>query len=252
LASSLAVAAGVVTLWAYLRWSRHYLMPDRRSWRPRLAQWKRVIGVGLPAGGELAIIFVYMAAIYYALRDLGAAAQAGFGIGTRVLGLVQVPALAIAFAAGPIVGQNFGARDSARVRETFRQVFLLTIAVMLGATVFVQWQPELLMRAFTADGDTIAVGAGFLKLVSLNLVAQGLIFVCSSVFQGLGHTTPQLIGSIARLISYVIPLLWLSAQPQFRAEQIWYLSIATTTLQALLSLWLLRLEFGKRLAPVKP
>jgi putative MATE family efflux protein len=250
LASSLAVAAGVVMLWAYLQWSRHYLMLDRQWWRPQLAQWKRVIGVGLPAGGELAIIFAYMAAIYFALRDLGAAAQAGFGIGTRVLGLVQVPALAIAFAAGPIIGQNFGAGDSVRVRETFRQV-LLTIAIMLGATVFVQWKPELLVGAFTADRDTIAVGAGFLGLVSLNLVAQGLIFVCSSVFQGLGHTTPQLIGSIARLITYVIPLLWLSAQPGFRAEQIWYLSIATTTLQALLSLWLLRREFGKRLAPMK-
>ena len=251
LASSLAVAAGVVMLWSYLQWSRHYLMLDRQWWRPQLAQWKRVIGVGLPAGGELAIIFAYMAAIYFALRDLGAAAQAGFGIGTRVLGLVQVPALAIAFAAGPIIGQNFGAGDSVRVRETFRQVFLLTIAVMLGATVFLQWKPELLVGAFTADRDTIAVGAGFLGLVSLNLVAQGLIFVCSSVFQGLGHTTPQLIGSIARLITYVIPLLWLSAQPGFRAEQIWYLSIATTTLQALLSLWLLRREFGKRLAPMK-
>lgn len=250
LASSLAVAIGVVMLWAYLQWSKHYLMLDRRYWRPQLPQWKRIVGIGLPAGGELAIIFLYMAAIYYALRDLGAAAQAGFGIGTRVLGLIQVPALAIAFAAGPIVGQNFGAHDSMRVRETFKQVLLLTIAIMLGATVLVQRKPELLISGFTADRDTTAVGTEFLRMVSLNLVAQGLIFVCSSVFQGLGHTTPQLISSIARLITYVIPLLWLSAQPEFRTEQIWYLSIATTTLQALLSLWLLRLELGKRLAPM--
>jgi len=250
LASSLAVAIGVVMLWAYLQWSRHYLVLDSRYWRPQFAQCKRIVKVGLPAGGELAIIFVFMAAIYYALRDFGAATQAGFGIGTRVLGLIQVPALAIAFATGPIVGQNFGAGNSLRVRETFRQVLLLATAIMLGATVFVQWKPGLLVSAFTADRDTIAVGADFLKMVSLNLVAQGLIFLCSSMFQGLGHTTPQLISSIARLITYVIPLLWLSAQPGFRTEQIWYLSIATTTLQALLSLWLLRLEFGKRLAPM--
>jgi hypothetical protein len=31
---------------------------------------------------------------------------------------------------------------------------------------------------------------------------------------------------------------------------VWYLSIVTTTLQAALSLWLLRLEFRKRLAPL--
>jgi hypothetical protein len=45
----------------------------------------------------------------------------------------------------------------------------------------------------------------------------------------------------------VIPTLWLSTQSGFRVEHIWYLSIATTTLQALLSLWLLRRELGKRL-----
>ena len=66
-------------------------------------------------------------------------------------------------------------------------------------------------------------------------------------FQGLGDTRPQLISSTVRLITYVIPTLWLSARSGFRVEQIWYLSIATTTMQALLSLWLLSRELGKRL-----
>ena len=204
--------------------------------------------MGLPAGGEFAIMFIYMAVIYYVLREFGAAAQAGFGIGSRVLGLIQVPAIAIAFAAGPIIGQNFGAGLGTRVKETFAKVLLLEIAIMLSAMIFTQWKPELLPGAFTADRDTVAVSAEFLKMVSLNLLAQGLIFLCSSVFQGLGHTTPQLISSTARLVTYAIPVLWLSTWPGFRIEHIWYLSIATTTLQALLSLALLRLEFGKRFA----
>jgi putative MATE family efflux protein len=247
LASSLAVAIGVVMLWVYLRRSNSYLALDCRQWCPQLVQWKRILGVGLPAGGEFGIIFIYMGAIYYVLRDFGAAAQAGFGIGSRVLGLIQVPAMAIAFAAGPIVGQNFGAGFNPRVKETFAKVALLGAALMLATTIFTQWQPELLLRAFTTDPDTIAVGAEFLKLVSLNLIAQGLIFLCSSIFQGLGHTTPQLISSTARLVTYAIPVLWLSARPGFRIEHIWYLSIATTNLQALLSVWLLRLQFRKRL-----
>lgn len=249
LASSLAMALGAAMLWIYFRRSKNYLTLDPGQLRPRMVQWKRILGVGLPAGGEFAILFIYMAVIYYALRDFGAAAQAGFGIGTRVLGLIQVPAMAIAFAAGPVVGQNFGAGNGTRVKATFKQVLLLITAIMLAATVFARWQPELLLKGFTADRETIAVGAVFLTMVSLNLVAQGIIFLCSSTFQGLGHTTPQLISSTARLVTYVVPILWLSARPGFRIEHIWYLSIATTTLQALLSLWLLRLEFSKRLAP---
>jgi len=115
-----------------------------------------------------------------------------------------------------------------------------------------QWQPELLLGGFSRDAETIAVGALFLRMVSLNSVAQGLIFVSSSMFQGLGNTRPVLLSSGARLMTYALPLIWLSALPGFRIEHAWYLSIATTTLQAGLSLWLLRLEFGKRLTPLAP
>jgi len=247
LASSLAVAGGVVVLWLYFRKAKNYLTLDPGQWRPQVAQWRRILSVGLPAGGEFAIMFVYMATIYYALGDFGPSAQAGFSIGSRVLGLIQVPALAIAFAAAPIIGQNFGAGNSGRVKQAIRHVLIAVTTVMTVATVVTHWRPELLLRGFTEDEAVIADGALFLKMVSLNLVAQGLIFVCSSAFQGLGNTRPQLISSTLRLITYVIPTLWLSTQPGFRAEHIWYLSIVTTTMQALLSLWLLHRELGKRL-----
>jgi putative MATE family efflux protein len=247
LASSLAVGIGVVTLWAYFQLAENYLAVDRRQWRPQIEQWKRILRVGLPAGGEFAIMFAYMAAIYYAIGEFGPAAQAGFGIGSRVLGLIQVPAMAIAFAAAPIIGQNFGARNGARVKATVRNVLMAATVVMVIATAATQWQSELLLKGFTQDRVAVSEGALFLKMVSLNLVAQGLIFTCSSAFQGLGNTRPQLISSTVRLITYVIPTLWLSAQSGFRVEQVWYLSIATTTVQALLSLWLLGRELRKRL-----
>jgi putative MATE family efflux protein len=249
LASSIAVLIAVVLMWIYFRKFEHYVGIDRDLWRPQIKQWKRILNVGLPAGGEFAVIFVNMAVIYYALRNFGAAAQAGFGIGSRLLGVVHMPALSIAFAAGAIAGQNFGAGNNERVRETFRSVLLLGSAVMIAFTVIAQWRPEALLGGFTKDAETIAVGALFLRMIALNLVAQGVIFVCSSMFQGLGNTRPVLLSSAARLISYGLPLIWLSRSPDFRIEDVWYLSIATTTLQAGVSLWLLRLEFRKRLAP---
>jgi putative MATE family efflux protein len=250
LASTIAVAIGVTMMWVYFHRYEHYVAINSALWRPQLAQWKRILGIGLPAGGEFAIIFVNMAVIYYALRHFGAAAQAGFGIGQRLLGLIHMPAISIALAAGAIAGQNFGAGNSERVRETFRRVVLLGTAVMIAFTMVAQWKPELFLGAFSTDAETIAVGALFLRMVSLNSVAQGLIFVSSSMFQGLGNTRPVLFSSGMRLLTYGLPLVWLSATPGFRIEHAWYLSIATTTLQAGLSLWLLRMEFKKRLLPL--
>jgi Na+-driven multidrug efflux pump len=118
---------------------------------------------------------------------------------------------------------------------------------MIAFTIFAQLQPALLLGGFAKDTATMAVGVLFLQMVSLNLVAQGLIFVCSSMFQGLGNTKPVLFSSGARLITYAMPVMWLSARAEFRIEHVWYVSIVTTTLQAALSLWLLHLEFRKRL-----
>jgi putative MATE family efflux protein len=252
LATSISIVLGVVMMAVYFHRFEHYVAIDRKQWRPQLAQWQRIANIGLPAGGEFAIIFANMAVIYYALEHFGAAAQAGFGIGSRLLGVIHMPALSIALAAGAIAGQNFGAGNRARVQQTFRSVLLLATALMVAFTLLARWRPEFLLGGFSTDPQTIAIGAMFLRLISLNLVAQGLIFVCSSMFQGLGNTRPALLSSGARMMTYALPLLWLSATSGFRIEQIWYLSIATTWVQAVFSLWLLRLEFRKRLMPLLP
>ena len=125
-------------------------------------------------------------------------------------------------------------------------------ALMAAVTISIQWRPELLLSPFSDDPSTVAIGAVFLQLISLNLVAQGLIQVCSGMFQGLGNTVPVLISSGVRLITYATPVLWLSAQPYFRLEHIWYLSIATTTLQAIFCLVLLHRELAMRFGKSRP
>ena len=204
---------GVLMLLIYFRRLERYVGFDPAQWRPQLRQWKRILNVGLPAGGEFAIIFICMGVIYYVLRDFGAAAQAGFGIGTRVLGLIQMPALAIALAAGPIAGQNFGAGNGARVRETFVKAALIATVVMIAFTILAQWRPDCCSAASRTIGRRWRSPSLFLQMVSLNLVAQGLIFTCSSMFQGLGNTKPVLLSSARALLTYALPAIWLSTRP---------------------------------------
>jgi hypothetical protein len=44
-----------------------------------------MLAIGLPAGVEFAITAAYLALVFAAARPFGAAAQAGFGIGMRIL-----------------------------------------------------------------------------------------------------------------------------------------------------------------------
>ena len=252
LASTISIAVGVVLLAMYFVRLEKYVSFKSALWHPQLAVWKRMLGVGLPAGGEFALMFIYMGVIYWVIADFGAAAQAGFGIGSRIMQSIFMPAMAIAFAAGPIAGQNFGARRSARVRETFAKGVMLNAIVMVLVTVFLQWRPDLLVGFFTSEAEAQAVGATFLRLISWTFVAQGVVFTCSGIFQGLGNTKPAMLSSAIRLTVFVPLAVWFSAQPGFHLEQLWYVSVATVWFQAVVSYVLLRDQFNKRLPADAP
>ena len=246
-ASSLAVAVGVILLGVYFLRLEKYVSFDSALWRPRPVVWGRLLRVGLPAGGEFALMFVFMGVMYSVTRRFGTDAQAGFGVGMRVMQCLFLPAMAVSFATAPIVGQNFGAGKFARVRETFVIAALTGGIIMAVLSAFAQWRAAFLIHFFTADPLAQDVGAQFLHICSWNFVATGLVFTCSGVFQGLGNTIPAVISSATRLLSFVIPVQWLAAQPDFQIVQIWYVSVASVSLQALISLWLVRSEFRNRL-----
>lgn len=252
LASTIAVAAGVVLLGFYFVRYESYVAVDFGQWRPRWQIWKRLLLIGIPAGGEFALMVVYSGVIYWVIRRFGTPAQAGFGTGIRLMQAIFLPGMALAFAVAPIAGQNFGAKQWERVRETLRLSIYASAAIMAGLMIVCQWRPDGLVHLFTRDPRVVAQGALFLRIVSWNFIASGLIFSCSGMFQALGNTWPSLLSSGSRLVSFVVPAVWLSFQPAFRIETVWYVSVASVALQAVISLLLVRRELRRRLPSSAP
>ncbi len=248
LASTLAVAAGTALLAVYFARLEKYVAFHAAEWQPRLATWKKILNIGLPSGGEFALMFVYTAIIYTVIREFGAAAQAGTGVGLRVMQAVFLPAMAISFAVTPVAGQNFGARNAGRVRRTFLDAALMSAGLMFALTLLCQWRAPAFVGFFTKDPAVRIIGAQFLQLISWNFVCSGLVFTCSGTFQALGNTWPSILSTATRLVTFAVPVVLWSRQPGFRIEYVWYLSIATVTLQALVSLLLVRRELRLRLA----
>jgi putative MATE family efflux protein len=248
LASTVSVAAGVVFLWVYFVRLEHYVGLRPEQWRPRWALIRSILNIGLPAGGEFLMLFVILGVIYWVIRGFGPAAQAGFGVGGRVMQGLFLPVMAIAFAVPAVAGQNYGARQYVRVRQVFGRAVLLSSVLMIALTLVCQWRSEWFIQIFTHQPDAVAVGAGYLRVISWNFVATGLIFTCSGMFQALGNTWPSLLSSASRLLTFVLPAVLMSRLPQFTLVHVWYLSVATVTLQALTSLALLLREFRRKLS----
>jgi putative MATE family efflux protein len=252
LASTLSVIVGLLMLLFYFIKLEKYVRFDFAHWKPDYAVWKQMLVIGLPAGGEMLLMFLYFGLVYVLIQKFGASAQAGFSIGGRIMQSIFMPTMAIAFSIGPLVGQNFGAHRFDRVREVCRKGLWLSAGVMLVVTLFLQITPAFLVTAFTQDPAVLTVGGDFLQLVSLNFVAQGIVFGCSGMFQGLGNTRPALLSSACRLCVFVVVAFVVAARENFVVHDVWYVSVLSVWCQALLSLYLIRHELKHKLGRAHP
>ena len=250
LASTLSVSVGIILLILYFLKLEKYVSFQSHLWKPDFKIWQRMINIGLPAGGEMLLLFVYFAVVYLVIRDLGAASQAGFSIGGRIMQSIFMPTMAVAFAIGPIVGQNFGAGKPERVREACYKGIMLNSMVMLVVTLMMQIAPEPMIRAFTTEAEVIRVGSDFLQIISWNFIMQGVVFTCSGVFQGLGNTRPALLSTFIRLLIFVPAAFLLSHRDTFAIHQIWYVSVLSVFIQGILSFVLVERELKIKLKPV--
>ncbi len=247
-ATLVAVAVGTVWMLLYFLPRESFLRFMPADWRPRFDLWGAILRIGLPAGAEFALMAVYLFVIYTVARPFGSAAQAGFGIGMRIIQAGFMPVIAIGFSVAPVAGQNFGARQAARVRETMWTGLRISVALMVVFALLCHVAPRAMIGVFSRDPQVLAVGEDYLRIVSWNFIASAIVFVASSMFQALGNTIPSMLASLVRLVVAVAPALALAHRPGFELRWVWYLAVTSVTIQMVVSALLLRRELRRRLA----
>ena len=224
-ATFVAVVVGVIWISFYFVDRDAYLRFHCSDWKPEFRVWGQMLKIGLPAGVEFGLMGVYMVVVYAISRRFGAAAQAGFGVGFRLVQSVFLPIVALGFAVAPVAA-----------------------AFMLPAGIGVYLAAPQLIGIFSSDPEVLQVGVDYLHIVTLNFVASGITFVSASMFQGMGNTLPSLATSFLRIIVGIAPAVVLSGRPEFALTWIWWFTVVSTTLQMALNLVLLQREFRIKLA----
>jgi MATE family, multidrug efflux pump len=248
LATLIAIVAGNIWMALYFLQHNSYLAFSTAQMWPQRHLWTRMLKVGLPAGAEFGMMTVYLLVVYMVSRPFGASAQAGFGIGMRIIQACFMPVVALGFAVAPVAGQNYGARRAERVKQTFYVAAGMATAGMIVVFLASQVAAPSMMRVFTDEAAVVSIGQEYLRIVSWSYIASGIIFVASSMFQAMGNTIPSLVSSFTRIVGTAIPVMYLSKMPGFSLRWVWLLSAVTIFAQLTISLLLLRREFRRRLA----
>lgn len=252
LGTFVSVAVATVGLACYFLPRSAYLRFAAVRWAPDLRKWWAILKIGVPAGAEFAFLAVYVMVVYIVTRRFGATAQAGFGIGMRVLQSGFLPVVALGFAVAPVAGQNFGAGHFDRVKATFTDAVRMGAGAMAVFFLVAHFSPEPLLRPFSSDPVVLATAATYLRIVSWSFVASGVIFVVSSLFQAMGNSVPPLIAAATRTTIMISVLLLISGWARFSLEWIWWLSVGAIWLQLAISLLFLRRAFAAQLTSAAP
>ena len=247
LATFISILVADLLIIVYFEKKYHYLRFRFPLWRAQMKIWGAMLRIGVPAGAEFVLLFVYILIVYVIIRNFGPAAQAGFGVGARVMQALFLPVVALSFAVSPVVGQDFGGRQADRVRDSVKSGLGIAAAMMLVLALITWLAPGTMIRFFSKDAAVIQFGSDYLRIVAFNFVAAGIVFTSSSMFQGLGNTMPPLLSSASRLFLFALPALLLARTPGFDIKLLWYLSVGSQVLQACMNLLLLRRELHRKL-----
>lgn len=247
LASTIAALAGFIMLAIYFKKSSRFLKINIHKISPNFTRWKRIIAIGFPSGAEFILMFAYVSVVYWALQKFGPHAQAGFGIGNRIMQSLMMPTLAISFATPALIGQNFGAGKAERVTEIFYTVLKMNLIIMMAFGALCILAGGQMMAWFTDEACVIAIGSLFLTWVGWNFIPSSVVMGCNGVYQGLGNTWPALFCSFVRIAIVIIGIWIIYPLEFFSSEHIWQLSIAATCIQAGLSYLLLQKLIGAKL-----
>lgn len=153
-------------------------------------EWiKKIFKLGLPTSLEMSSRSFGMFLMMFIVSTFGTTATAAYGIGTKILGFIIIPAIGFSIATSTLIGNNIGARQHKRAEEIsitaikvgFFTLFTIGILIFISAekisTFFVPNEPEL-----------IKIASLFIKIISTGFGLIGIQMVIGGTLKGASKT----------------------------------------------------------------
>ena len=180
----------------------------RRDMAPTRTMVRRLYAIGVPATLNLALPSVLVSALNGILATFSQGYVLVLGIYYKLQTFLYLPANGFVQGMRPLVGYNYGAGEIRRVRQISRVVLGMSGLILAAGTVVCQAIPAQLMGLFTANPETVAMGAVALRVISLGFVVSAVSVTLSGALEGLGKGLPSLAISLCRYLVVILPVAW--------------------------------------------
>ena len=128
---------------------------------------------------------------------------------SSVMQLAMLPMQGIGQGAQPIASYNFGAKNKARVKETFKWLLVSSLVYSTLLWLFIMTCPKLFASIFSPDAVLIDYTANALRIYCAALFLFGIQIACQMIFVSIGNDVDSIIVAVLRKFVLLIPLIYI-------------------------------------------
>lgn len=187
----------------------HLILRGPPQWQRLIANWKRVLPIGVPAICANLLTPIATAILTALVAGFGATAVAGFGVCTRIDALSMLVVFSLSATLPMFIGQNIGAGQIERARRALFGALRFSLLFQLGLYLPLALFATEIGALFSANPDVIDTIRRYLWIVPASYGAHALVILILVALNALKRPRTALLIAALRLLACNLPLAWL-------------------------------------------
>ncbi len=182
---------------------------------------KKIFDIGLPASAARIGSALGFVGLITMISSFGTVPIASYGVGQRIIQMINLGIWGFASSSMTMVGQNIGAEQKSRAENIVKKTLMVSavIMVLISIVIFAVREP---MVSFFLDKNSLdqfqAVvneASRFVAIFVVSIPFFGIFRIFDSTYRGTGHTKPAMALSLTRIWILRLGLSYFLAFPVF-------------------------------------
>ena len=174
--------------------------------------FKMVMGLGLPAGIQSALISVGVMTILGEVNSYGKVFTAGYNVAHKLDSVAFQPVQSFANALTTYTGQNVGAGKPERVKQGLVASLTMSLVWCVSIAVLIVPVGPAAVGLFNKNPEVIAAGVLMLRCVMPTYALFAIQFVLCALMRGAGESVVPMLAAVCAQVAVRVPAVYLLSE----------------------------------------
>ncbi|MFW5952816.1 MAG: MATE family efflux transporter [Candidatus Natronoplasma sp.] len=187
----------------------------------RLRWVKKIFDIGLPASVARVGSSLGFVGLIAMISSFGTVAISSYGVGQRVIQMINLGIWGFAGSATTMVGQNVGAQQKSRAEEIVHKTLMVSGVIMVTIAIVIYLIREPMVAFFLDESEieqfsaVVSEASRFISIFVISIPFFGWFRIFDSTYRGTGHTRAAMSFSLTRILILRLGFSYFIAFPVF-------------------------------------